>query len=126
MNKLKCPVCMKPEKGNVKQSELVMCGRCLMKRANDLVRIEKMEESIDKQDKIEAKTKGEPIKRIRKPIQPTRKTRKCKLCNGNFQPKSNRNEYCKACVKIAKDKSQRERQKKYENKAKTDVLGGVN
>jgi len=118
---LTCPKCEMPEKGNVKQEDLVLCSRCLMRKAVALEQAEKR-----------AKEEGKALpheKAIRRPaVKGTFPNPKivCKKCGGGFRPRSNRQEYCPPCGKVVRDQSNRENQKKRlteSKKAQTTQLG---
>ena len=93
-----CPRCGRPEKGNVRQDDLILCGKCtilrLMKFNRDL------EEKRPNPQTVLPLEINPPVLRPRKRIN-RRPAKKCGRCGGVFHPSSNHQSFCPDCYQWA-------------------------
>jgi len=111
MKKMICPICGKEERGNVKPEDLVMCSRCLMRRAIALEQAEKKAKEEDKALPHEKAVRTRSTTGGVKFLVKRRAT--CKKCGGKFNPGSNRQQFCQACQGESAAKNHRDRQARY-------------
>jgi|WetSurSiteA1Bulk_404760.scaffolds.fasta_scaffold08736_4 hypothetical protein len=95
-----CPVCHRPEKGNTRQEDLVMCGRCTALRA------------IKYQNTLDNRTENQLPKKERV-FEPREITCNYAGCDNKLMQNSPRQKYCPSCKrKVAVEKAKERMSKK--------------